>query len=168
VVRTVRDGGDALLELVGQQLDAAPLRRFLKGLREEAVIKPNHAMAKVRYVFTNSGVVLVESTVNARVIALYLHGPGLVSEQGYLGDLPLGLQFAWTRADVVEHMRPPDFAGFLGRHPFDAWEIGSCMLRAAFGENGRIAFLALLPWRRARGRRAREVEASPPHASIVV
>jgi hypothetical protein len=152
---------------VGQQPDAAPLRRFLKGLREEAVIKPNHVMAKVRYVFTNSGVVLVESTVSARVIALYLHGPGLVSEQGYLGKLPLGLQFPWTRVDVAEHMHPPDFAGFVGRHPFDAWELGSCMLRAAFGENGRIAFLALLPWRRVRGRRAREAEELSLHTPIV-
>ncbi|UQA56329.1 hypothetical protein [Polyangium aurulentum] len=39
-------GGDELVALVRQRLGAAPMRNFLAGLREEAVIKPNHAMAK--------------------------------------------------------------------------------------------------------------------------
>jgi hypothetical protein len=151
-------GGDELLALMGQRPDAAPMRRFLAGLREEAVSRPNHAMAKVRYLFTHSGVVLVESTAGARVIALYLHRPGLVCEHGSPGELPFGFQFSWTRAEVATRMRQPDFVGFLGRYPLDAWVLNDCMLGAAYGETRQSAFLPLLPWRRIRTSKGRRVD----------
>lgn len=138
--------GDRLVSLINMRADEAPVKKFLTELREEPVVRPDLMMGKVRYLYMNSGVVVVQTMTTRAVVGLYLHGPGASSGTGYPGELPQGLKFALKRAEVRERIQRPVYSGLMGQIPFDAWEIGRAMLRVAYNAQETIAFVALLPW----------------------
>ncbi|UQA59457.1 hypothetical protein [Polyangium aurulentum] len=125
--------------------DEAPVQQFLMGLRETPVVRPDLMMGKVRYLYMNSGVVLVETVTTRAVVGIYLHGPGTTSGAGYSGELPQGLEFSLKRSEVRQRIQPPAFSGLMGQIHFDAWELGRAMLRVAYNTQETIAFVALLP-----------------------
>jgi hypothetical protein len=86
--------GDRIARLINMRADEAPLKQFLMGLRETPVVRPDLMMGKVRYLYMNSGVVLVETITTRAVVGIYLHGPGATSGPGYAGALPQGLSFS--------------------------------------------------------------------------
>ncbi len=160
--------GDSLVSLINKRTDEASVREFLTELREEPSVRPDWVMTRIRYIFMGVGVVVVESAAARIVVALYLHAPGALSAAGYTGELPCGLDFSMTRAQVRERLQEPHYTGFLGPIPFDGWLRGGCMIRVAYTSEGRISFIALLPWHskslpRSRGasRVERSGEAAP-------
>lgn len=157
-------GGDELLGLIGKDLDAAPVQRFLRGLTGRAITTSEQDPDRVRHLFLHSGVLVVESPGEARIVALYLQGPGTVGEEGYQGDLPSGLCFSDTRQEVIDRMAQPDYAGVIGQCSFDAWDLKECMLRVAYDEDEKITSIALLPrnpWRASRAARRAWSEPAP-------
>jgi hypothetical protein len=148
--------GDELLGLIGKDLDAAPVQQFLRGLTGRAITTSEEDADRVRHLFLHSGVLVVESPGEARIVALYLQAPGTVGDQGYGGELPSGLLFTHTRNEVIERMHEPDYAGVIGRASFDSWDLEQCMLRVLYDENEKINSIALLPrnpWRKPRSAR---------------
>jgi hypothetical protein len=137
--------GDRIASLINMRADEAPVKQFLMGLRETPVVRPDLMMGKVRYLYMNSGVVLVETITTRAVVGIYLHGPGATSGPGYAGELPQGLSFSLKRAQVRERIQLPAYSGIMGQIPFDAWELGQTMLRVAYNAQETIAFVALLP-----------------------
>jgi len=154
--------GDSLVSLINRRTDEAPVREFLAELREEPSVRPDWVMTRIRYIFLGVGVVVVESAAARVVVALYLHAPGALSAAGYTGELPCGLDFSLTREQVRERMASPPYAGYLGPIPFDGWLQGGCMIRVAYTADGRISFIALLPWHEKSLPRARQ----PEHAAL--
>jgi hypothetical protein len=138
--------GDRLLSLINMRSDEAPVKKFLMELREEPVVRPDLMMGKVRYLYMNSGVVVVQTMTTRAVVGIYLHGPGDTSGPGYPGELPHGLRFHLKRAEVRTRIHRPVYSGLMGQIPFDAWELGRAMLRVAYNVQETIAFVALLPW----------------------
>jgi hypothetical protein len=138
--------GDRLLSLINMRSDEAPVKKFLTELREEPVVRPDVMMGKVRYLYMNSGVVVVQTMTTRAVVGIYLHGPGATSGPGYPGELPHGLKFCLKRAEVRTRIQRPVYSGLMGQIPFDAWEVGQAMLRVAYNAQETIAFVALLPW----------------------
>jgi hypothetical protein len=138
--------GDRLVSLINMRADDVPVRKFLMELREEPVVRPDLLMGKVRYLYMNSGVVLVQTMTTRAVVGIYLHGPGSTTGAGYAGELPQGLKFFLKRAEVRERIQGHVYSGLMGQIPFDAWEIGRAMLRVAYNAQETIAFVALLPW----------------------
>lgn len=138
--------GDILVSLINKRTDDAPVREFLTGLREEPSVRPDWVMTRIRYIFMGVGVVVVESAAARIVVAVYLHAPGALSAAGYTGELPCGLDFSLTREQVRARLQCPLYSGFLGPIPFDGWLHGGAMIRVAYTSDGRISFIALLPW----------------------
>jgi len=137
--------GEELLGLLGQDLNAAAVRSFLRALSGRAITTAEQASESLRQLVLHSGVLVVESPIDTRIVALYLQAPDAQTEIGYQGELPYGLQFAWTRKDVVARLQEPDYSGVVGNRNFDAWDAGACMLRVAYGEDDKIKSLAVLP-----------------------
>jgi hypothetical protein len=150
--------GDSLVSLINRRTDEAPVREFLTALREEPSVRPDWVMTRIRYIFLGVGVVVVESATARVVVALYLHAPGVLSSAGYTGELPCGLSFSLTREQVRERMQSPHYSGYLGPIAFDGWLVGGCMIRVAYTSDGRISFIALLPWREKSLPRSRQAK----------
>lgn len=102
-----------LLEILGRNMmspEVAGILAAFPGLRTEVQDLQEEGIPPVRYLASERDGLLIKGTADGDIVAIFLMSEGKDGFSEYSGEMPPGLDFESTRADVLKRLGPPAFS----------------------------------------------------------
>ena len=101
-----------LFEILGKNMMAPEVTAILEAfpaLQPEVQDLEEEGIPPVRYLTSERDGLLIKGTADGDIIAIFLMSEGKNGYSEYSGEMPRGLDFESTRADVLKLLGPPAF-----------------------------------------------------------
>jgi hypothetical protein len=101
-----------LFEILGKNMMSTEVTAVLgvfPALKPDVQDLEEEGIPPVRYLTSERDGLLIKGTVDGDIVAIFLMSEGKDGFSEYSGEMPPGLDFASTRADVVKRLGPPAF-----------------------------------------------------------
>jgi hypothetical protein len=101
-----------LLEILGKNMMSAEVAAILAAfpaLKAETQDLGEEGIPPVRYLASERDGILIKGTADGDITAIFLMSEGKDGYSEYSGEMPPGIDFESSRADVVKRFGPPTF-----------------------------------------------------------